>query len=158
MMRRKGQALILDAMVFLTVAAVVSVSLIVARTMPNEGKDDLQHLTDDIHDVLLRTTVDMTDRPSGDSISAYDLAISYALRSERGDDLAIFDGSLREITTLLDAMTPENADWSWSMEFNGTYVCIGNLPRNDAEVWVSERRGQLPLLGVALILHLQVWR
>jgi len=49
-MGKKGQALILDAMVFLTVAAVVSVSLVAARTMPNEGEDGLQRLTDSIHD------------------------------------------------------------------------------------------------------------
>lgn len=150
--------MILDAMVFLTVAAIVSVSLIAANSSHMEKGEELQGVVDDAHDVLLRTTLRTGEKGSMCGMSVYDMTIAYALSFEQERELTMFEEAFQEIEMLLQGLIPDHTKHSWMFTFNQTNIRVGHPGDESLEAWVSERRGEVPVLGQQIVLRLTVWR
>jgi len=156
-MEKAGHALILDSMVFLTVAAVVSVSIVAANSMDEQRTESLQDLVDDAHMVLLRTTITIGHADRYDRLNIFDLSIAYAINHMRGMDLGRFELALEEIEILLDGILPETVYHSWSITFNGTNLSLGRSPEMNHSTWISEMTGELPIFGSEFLVRLIVW-
>jgi hypothetical protein len=160
MIGKRAQAAMLDAMIFLTVAAIVSISLVsAASNQHSEPNVDLREYVSRAHGVLLRTTVQL--EMSRDSNNAWmtvsDLVMSYFLAIDRGEDLDSFEPILEDITQMIEGLTPSWAHFCWTALYGPYELLIGEVSSNSESVWPSSIFSEMPILGGELKFKLEMW-
>jgi hypothetical protein len=153
---KRGNALILDAMMFLTVAAIVSVSLVAFSSPTDADEGGLQDLVDGVHEVLLRTTISFDQDDHG--LSVNELVIAYSLQQIRNNVSDLMEDSIMKVEEIIHSLLPIGIHHSWSFGFDHTLVSVGEPVERVSEIWVSERHGLLPVLDRPLIISLKIWR
>ncbi|NYT12485.1 MAG: hypothetical protein GKC03_08080 [Methanomassiliicoccales archaeon] len=158
---KRGQAALLDAMIFLTVAAIVSVSLVAVTSNRYQDQEvDLRDYVDRAHEVVLRTTVQMTSSGEYENtwITVSDFAIAYFLALNRGEDLNSYEREIKEIAEMIEGLIPSWTNFAWRVILGSDELLIGDVPINAECVWPSSLYSEMPILGGELQFKLEIWR
>lgn len=161
-MRGKGgQALLFDAMIFLTVAAFVSVSLLAAGFgHADEGEVELQEFVERAHVALLRSTVRFEGENIGENsvfITVSDLAVSYFITMSIGKPLNEFEGAILDIECIIDGMIPPWARFRWVAVCEVGELVLGDVASQPEFKWISTVRNEIPMIGGEIVLSLEIW-
>jgi hypothetical protein len=161
MLGKRGQAALLDAMIFLTVAAIVSVSLVaVTSNRYHDQEVDLRDYVDRTHEVILKTTVQMMSSGEDENtwITVSDFAIAYLLALNRGEDLNSYEQGIKKIAEMIEGLIPSWANFTWTVILESDELLIGDVPINTEYVWPSSINSEMPILGGELQFKLEIWR
>jgi hypothetical protein len=139
---RRGLAGLFDALIFLTVASVVSVSLLSALGGTSSAGSEQDERVDAVHNVLLRSTViDGRGNP---------ISIEEEFKLNTGDRTGLEDN----ISAILDLLLP-GSEWRWSVEHGPRVWTFGKDIVPDGPVHCSIARA--PFNGGEVVYRLDVW-
>lgn len=161
MLGKRGQAALLDAMIFLTVAAIVSVSLVAVTTNRYQDQDvNLRDYVGRAHEVILRTTVQMASsgENEGTWMTVSDFAVAYFLTMNKGDDLDSYQKGMQNIARMIEGLIPYWANFTWTVILGSEKLLIGDAAINTECVWPSSINSEMPILGGELQFKLEIWR
>ena len=146
---RSGMAVLFDALMFLTVMTLVSVSMLTLLGYDQDGSDR-QRYVGSVHATILASTISFQEGPP---CTLADLVDSYL---RLGDDLLekrIED----EVRPLLDSYFGPGIEFLWSMESGEVHSSFGSDMYRDAgggDIYVSQLRWQDN--GTAMVCGLKV--
>lgn len=139
---RRGLAGLFDALIFLTIASLVSVSLLSALGAPSSAGDRQSERVDAAHVVLLRSTV---PDAAGNQISVEEIfMLQLADRVDCGDN----------ITGMLDLLLP-GTEWRWTVESGPHNWTFGRATVPPGPVYCSVVRA--PFNGSEVVYRLDCW-
>lgn len=143
-MRRDRRALagIFDALIFLAIASLVSVSMLSALGGPSPTEDDRYKRVDAAHTVLLRSTV--IDARGNQATIEEVFKLDQVERA----------GYENNITAILDLLLP-GTEWRWSVVNGGRSWAYGNVVVPEGEVYCSIVRA--PFNGSEVEYRLDAW-
>jgi hypothetical protein len=139
---RRAIAGLFDALIFLAIASLVSVSLLSALGGPASADDEMQKKVDAAHRVLLRTTV---DDPRGNPTPIEEM---FKIDSVEGMECG------KNITMVLDLLLP-GTEWRWSAEKGDRSWAFGNESVPGGTIYCSIIRA--PFNGSVVEYRLDVW-
>ncbi len=163
MMDRKGQALLLDAFIFLIVVAVVSSALIGLSTSDQNG-ERMRGYVDQAHEVFLSTTVPNPAGNSSKNVTAAELLSLQLLQLfQEGNASSTTDWSSvnHDLSNVLRALLPNHYQFKWTarcgfatIELGQREGVMGEINRN---VLASSLSSYLPSLERDMVMTLTVW-
>jgi hypothetical protein len=146
---RSGVAVLFDALMFLTVMTLVSVSMLTLLGHEQDGADR-QRYVDSVHNTILASTVSFQEGPP---CTLADLVGSFL---RLGDD--VLEKRIEdEVRSLLDGYFGPGIEFLWSMESGEVHSSFGSDMYRDAgggDVHVSQLRWQEN--GTAMLCGLKV--
>jgi hypothetical protein len=138
---RRGLAGLFDALIFLAIASLVSVSLLSALGGQQPHREVGSERTDIVHEVLLRSTVaDVRGNPV-----TIEEAFKLGASGER------YGGN---ISMVLDLLLP-GSGWQWTVETSSRSYAFGSEAVTSGPVYCSVVRA--PIDGGEVVFRLQVW-
>lgn len=143
MMRKEGIAALFDALIFLAIAALVSVVLLSAFSGGERGPDgEQQTRVEAAHLVLLRSTV---EDEVGNNHTVEEM---FKLNSVAG--------SAVHIEATMDLLLP-GLEWRWTVQCGGTSTGYGSTtaPGAGEPLFCSQVRA--PLDGAEVVFRLEAW-
>jgi hypothetical protein len=156
-----GQALLFDAMIFLTVAAFVSISLLAAgHYHVYEGENELQDFVERAHVALLRSTVGIESGNNSQIpvfMTVSDLAVSYFVTMSNGKPLNDFEDPIQEIEYAIDGMMPSWAKFRWVVVCEVGELVLGDAVSQPEYKCISTIHIGMPVIGGDLVLSLEIW-
>lgn len=161
---RKGQALLLDAFVFLIVVSLVSTALI-GLSMEDRGSDEMRNYVDRAHEVFLRTTLPYSQHHSKNITvgHALSLQILHLFDGEENDSEELVDwSSLNDrLTNILRDLVPSHHRFTWTGSCGPHTVQLGegNSLQNEGgeDILASSLSTYLPSVEKNMVMTLTVW-
>ena len=139
---RRGLAGLFDALIFLAIASLVSVSLLSALGGLSPAGGHQSERVDAAHITLLRSTV--LDE-QGNQVTIEELfMLKLAERVDRG----------KNITSILDLLLP-GTEWRWSVQTDSQNWCFGRTTILSGPVFCSTFRA--PFNGSEVVYRLDCW-
>jgi hypothetical protein len=161
MLNKRGQAALLDALIFLTVAAIVSVSLIAVTSNRYQDQEvDLRDYVNRAHEAILRTTVEMpSSAEDGNTwMTVSDFTLAYFLAVSKGERPDSYQQGIERIERMIGGLIPSWANFTWTAILGSNELLIGDVPTNTEFVWPSSICSEMPILGGTLQFRLEIWR
>lgn len=163
---REGLVALLDALVFLAAASVVSVSLLASFGGQSASLHaDIQDYVDRAHNVLLRTTyrtaaADLCPGDNNKTGTILEASISEIVRAKGSGSQ--FSGDLAAtISNILDCLLPSDVyRYTWRIELGGSSFsssnCVQSMFDDASEKYVSRMSYPVPTEGGEAVVSLTV--
>jgi hypothetical protein len=115
---RSGMALIFDAMAFLTIITIVSVTLLQAFTVDHEGQGMDEHVTD-IHKAVMDSTF---ENDAATALTVQDMIVL----SLMSNDVIRTEEVREQIDDLLNSYLAPTYRYHWAVEYQGVSFEVGD--------------------------------
>jgi hypothetical protein len=166
----KGQIAIFDALIFLAVSSLVSVSLLSSIAPMNPSTDDeSQRYIDRAHAVFLRTSVEIEatngveiDGEGRRTLTVFEFVLTRIVEMEAGGDTDKGVDSSKLLSAILDALLLPRFHYSWkakhdSMNYSfSNSLYLGN--RTGGSLYVSTIVSEMPSHKGDVLMILNAWR
>ncbi len=158
--RREGQALLLDALVFLAASSLVSVSMIGALSNDSpQVSDEFQEYINRAHSVFLRATIDIPSIQRFAENKSFTVGQGAILLLSVGGEEADMAQAEEEMSRILSGLLAPRFGFRWTAEGFGSSIVIEDgtgIPDGSRgyETFVSS----IDAIEAGIVFELRAWR
>jgi len=123
----------------------------------------MQDRVEAAHSVLLRTTVEIPVRVSGDEVMPRTMTVSefvifHMVDISTGESRIDTEGTMDILERIVRDLLPPAVDFCWSVDCDGAHIHLGNekLPVTTT-TWISRIDGTMPVIGGDISYLLVAW-
>jgi hypothetical protein len=167
---RKGQLAIFDALIFLTVATIVSESLIGVIASSRTSTDlEVQTFVERAHWVFLRTTLgpkepttQMPEIEDNKTLTVFEFVVSELLKGDESGTVDQREIAKVRLSDILDGLLMPGLHYSWKAVHNSTTLSISSPSSSGSSsgdlVYVSTVISDMPMHEGGIVLRLSAFR